>query len=321
MKLKEIDRKILTHIYHNRNPSLSKVAKELNISRDQVDYRIKKYLSEGLIKKFFTFFNYPAFGYNYLALLYLKFEKSSQIEKFLVKLNENKNVISHGKCFAKYDVYINVIFKNENEMSKFFFDLLSSEETSLSDYLILKPYLSEFYPLKFIDSQRNEEGIFSLSEKVQEKKFDEKDIKIMKMLNKNAWERITNIAYKTKSSPEQILYRIKRLEKEKVILGTRIQFDLSKLSYFATVFLINLPNLSNTIKSKLKNFVKSSPNINSFYLSFSKPNCLIQIFHKNEKEMRDTLDKLKETFKDDYISIEILPLEEELEGVNTLPFL
>jgi len=79
MELKEIDKKILTRIFQNRNPSVSKIARELKLSRDKVDYRIKKYISEGLIRKFFTFFDYSSFGYNYLVALFLKFENMTFI--------------------------------------------------------------------------------------------------------------------------------------------------------------------------------------------------------------------------------------------------
>ena len=321
MEIKEIDRKILTYINHNRNPSIAKIAKTLRISRDQVDYRIKKYLSDGFIKKFMTFFNYPSLGYNYFAAIFLKFEKLSQAEKFFKHLDKNRNVISYGRCLAKYDIYLNAIFKNENELSEFLSEILSDNESTISDYLIMKPYLSEFYPLKFINSHQTEENMFSPTEQKDLKKFDEKDIKIMKMLDKNGWEKITNIAHEIKSSPELVIYKIKRLEREKVILGTRIYFDYFSIGYFPTLLLVNMPNFSEANKNKLKRFVKESPRINNFLLSFSKPNCIIQIFHKNENELREEIKKLQDLFKDDIISIEILPLEEEINLPNMLPFL
>ena len=321
MELKEIDKKILTRIFQNRNPPVSKIARELKLSRDKVDYRIKKYISEGLIRKFFTFFDYSSFGYNYLVALFLKFEKTSHVEKFTSKLKNHKNVISYGKCLSKYDLYMNAVFRNEDELSKFISELFSSEETTLSDYLVLKPYFQEFYSMKFIDSKETDRTVFAISKINSEKEFDDKDIKIMKMLNENAWEPIVNIANKLGSSSENIIYRIKRLEKEEVILGTRIQFNLSNMGYFATLFLVDIPNLSETNKTKLKKFVKEHPGVNLFILSFSRPNCAIQIFHKSEEEMRKTINKLKEVFKTENLSIEVLPLEEEKVDINTLPFL
>ncbi len=321
MEFKEIDRKILTYINHNRNPSISKIAKSLKISRDQVDYRIKKYISEGFIKKFITFFNYSAFGYNYFAPMFLKFEKLSQAEIFFKKLEKHKNIISYGRCLAKYDIYLNTIFKNENEFSEFLSEILSDSGIILSDYVIMKPYVSEFYPLKFINLHEAEEMEFLPTLENPIKKFDEKDIKIMKMLDNNGWEKITNIAHGIKSSPELVIYKIKRLEKEKVILGSRVHFDFINIGYSPTVLLVNIPHLSDANTNKLKKFVKQSPRINNFLLSFSKPNCAIQVFHKNENELREEIKKLQDLFKDEIISVDILPLEEELKMPEMLPFL
>ena len=84
---------------------------------------------------------------------------------------------------------------------------------------------------------------------------------------------------------------------------------------------MDIPNLSETNKTKLKKFVKEHPGVNLFILSFSRPNCAIQIFHKSEEEMRKTINKLNEVFKTENLSIEVLSLEEEKVDINTLPFL
>ncbi|MBS3094721.1 Lrp/AsnC family transcriptional regulator [Candidatus Pacearchaeota archaeon] len=322
MELKESDYKILHYIFHNNNQSLTKIAKALKLSRDQIDYKMKKYLEEGVIKKFFPIFNYSAFGYNCFASLFLKFEKSNSAEKFLKILEKNKNTISYGKCSAKYDLWMNTIFKNEKELSDFISNLMSNPETPLSEYLILKPYFSELFPMKFAHSYNPESSYLILGkEQISPRKFDNKEIEIMKMLAKNSWETITNIASKIKSSPELTLYKIRKLEKDGIILGTRTQFDMQKLGYFATIVLINIPNLSETNKNKLKKFAKESKHVDSFSLFLSKPNCFIQIFHKKEIELRKTLEELTELFKNERIEIEMFPIEQELGELDTLPFL
>ncbi|MDA3836485.1 MAG: Lrp/AsnC family transcriptional regulator [Nanoarchaeota archaeon] len=52
MNLDTVDKKLITYLYHNFREPLSKIAKATNLSRDQVEYRIKKYEKEGLIIKF-----------------------------------------------------------------------------------------------------------------------------------------------------------------------------------------------------------------------------------------------------------------------------
>ena len=47
----------------------------------------------------------------------------------------------------------------------------------------------------------------------------------------------------------------------------------------------------------------------------------MQIFHKTEEELRNTLEELKQEFKDEAFDIEILLISSEEEEANTLPFL
>src|SRR3989344_1153111 len=119
MKLSQPDYKLLTYLYHHNRESVAKIAKATGISREQVDYRIKKYYDEGLIKEFVVMFNYSAFGYDIFAALLLKFERHSSVNKFMKEIRNNKNVVSWGRVYGKYDLYINSVFKNEKELGDF----------------------------------------------------------------------------------------------------------------------------------------------------------------------------------------------------------
>ena len=67
--------------------------------------------------------------------------------------------------------------------------------------------------------------------------------------------------------------------------------------------------------------VPAEMHIDSLSFSLAKPNCFLQIFHKEESELREVLQKLKETFKDKSFLIELAPLKNEGEDLNALPFL
>jgi Lrp/AsnC family transcriptional regulator for asnA, asnC and gidA len=101
MNLKPTDYKLLSYLYHNYDEPLSKIAKATKLSRDQVEYRINKYLKEGLIRKFFPIFDWSKLGYNTLAILLLKFEKPKMAEDFSKILQNNKNCMSYGKIYGK----------------------------------------------------------------------------------------------------------------------------------------------------------------------------------------------------------------------------
>jgi len=47
----------------------------------------------------------------------------------------------------------------------------------------------------------------------------------------------------------------------------------------------------------------------------------MQLFHKTPSELYETIEELKEKFSEESFTIEILPLKNEGEDINALPFL
>jgi len=320
MKLNESDYKLLSYLYHHNREPITKIAKACKLSREQVDYKIKKYLSSGLIRGFVTFFDYRKFGYNYLAALMLKFEKPSSIKQFTEKLKKSKNCMSYGKVFGKYDLFINYIFKNEKEISDHIADLISNSEYQVSDYFIIKPYLSELYPLKFFKHKDRENYTYS-SEILKERKFDKKEIAIVKVLAKDARTKLIEISKKVNISIELAHYKIKKLQKDKVLLGSRIQFDMSKFGYYFSLIFLNVRNFSKANQEKIKQFSRTSKHVTSFNLMLTRPNCILNLFHKEESELREIIDEIKELFKNESTDIEIILIGEDETEINSLPFL
>jgi len=314
MEFKGVDIKLLNYLYHNNREPFSKIAKSCNLTREQVEYRINKYLEEGVIKKFATIFNYSAFNYNYLVILFIKFEKSKSINLFLKK--EDKNCIAKGEALGKYDVYLNLIFKDENEFQEYLFNL--NEKNTIKDYIIIKPNHVELYPLKLINDYKAESyQLVNLKIKVE---LDKNDLLILKSLEENGRIKLVEIAKKVNLSPELTFYKLKQLLNKKIILGQRIDFNMKNLGYFYSLILINLKNPSKLNQDKIRSFCHNSKYINSLIFSLNKPNCIIQVFHKTEDEYRDTIEKIKDLLKDDLIELDLLLIKEE-EKVNTLPFL
>src|SRR3989344_1337315 len=319
MKLTEIDFKLLSYLYHNYRESVSKIAKETKLTREQVEYRLKKHQKEGLIKQFIPIFNYPKMGYEVIATLFMKFDKNLSVGKKGKEFSEDKNIISWGKVYGRYDVYLVAVFKNEKELNDFISRLLEDTEDPVVDYNVIKPYFAELYPLKMFKHKVKDYTLVESDFKIV--KLDEKDKEILKSFSADGRVRLIDIANKTKISSELALYKIRRLKYEGIIIGNRIQFDMGKLGYFFTLVLINVRHFSESNKKKLRDFANNYEHANSLIFSLQKPNCILQLFHKDEKELRLSIEKIKGLFKDEYIDIDILPIGEDEGKIRTLPFL
>jgi len=317
--LKPLDKKLLAYLYNDSRESDTKLAKQLKISREQVSYRIKKFEAEGIIKGYIPLINYNRLGYSIINLILLKFNKQSYAEKFKIQIAKNKNRIITTEVLSKYDLGVLFIFKNEQERNNFLSEMLSIHSSEIADYLVIGPYFSEYYPLKFLGHHELRPRIFH-EYKLKEYNLDEKEKKILVVLNKNANARIIDLAKRTNLSAELIVYKLKKLKKENVLLSTRAYFDMEKTGFFYSVILINFHNFSKQNQKKLQDFAKKSNYLDSLMFCAGKPNCYMQIFHRNVLELHKVLNDLRETFPNESITTDILPLKNEGEDVNTIPF-
>lgn len=320
MNLKEIDYKLIEYLFHNASAPVSKIAKNTKLSRDQVNYRISKYLEEGIITKFATIFNNNKLGYDYTVAIFLKFQKKLSEKEAKNKTHEGKNCQSWGRVYGNYDMYMTAIFKTQKELNSYLTSLMDNKENPLSSYLVIDPYFNELYPLKFIGGKTGE-SYLAVGHSDIKYKPDKTDLRILKTLEENGRSKIVDIAEKAGISAELALHRLKKLRKEKVILGSRVVFDIEKLGYYYTAVTFHIPNFSEEKQDKIKKFVKNSSFISSLIFTLHKPNCLINIVHKNEKELRKIIENMRDII-DEPAEIETIPLgHEEDEKINTLPYL
>ena len=84
--------------------------------------------------------------------------------------------------------------------------------------------------------------------------------------------------------------------------------------------MLNVKNLSEEVKNKIIGFTRKEKLVNTLLLSLFNPNCIIQIFHRTDSELREEIRKIKERLKDELFDIDVLLAQEE-DKVNTLPFL
>lgn len=312
MKLDAIDKKLIKYLYHSYRKPITQIAKACRISRDQAEYRLKKFESQGFIKKYVTIFNYSLLGYNEFTIVWLKLNSNKESVK--KELEKNKNVLSVGEVLSKYDLFINFVFKNKQEFEEFFNNFLE-EHKGIFDYSVFSTTYSELYPLKSF-GELKETLDYPFVEDSKEIKIEKKDLEIMKALETNGRAKITDLSKKINLSGELIAYKLKQLYKKKIILGNRIQFDMEKLGFNFAALKLKLNPLE---KNKIKSFCQQHKNINALVFGISKYNCIIQFFYQEESELRnaikDTNTMLQKNIKDS----ELLLMENE-GNVKTLPF-
>ena len=309
MKLDVIDKKLLAYLYHNYRSPITEVAKACRISRDQAEYRLKKFEKGGLIKKYLTIFNYSLLGYNDFVVVWLRL-KSNNREKIKKELEGMKHVITVGDIVADYDIVVDFIFKDKYEFEKVFYKFIEEHEEDISDYSVFMSTDAEFFPLKMFGSK--EEDSYRMVTPKEKIALEDREIQILRELEKNGRVRIIDIAHKLGISGELALYKLKQLRKKEVILGNRIQFDMQMLGFYFAVLRLKINNLNENLKGKIRSFCKNKPHTNALSFGISNNyNTLIQLFYQNEDELRKGIGEIREEFRKDISEDSLILLENE----------
>lgn len=312
------DKKLISYLYHHYREPLTKIAKACKISRDQVEYRLKKYEKEGFIRKYLTLFNYSLLGYNEFVIVWLRLNADLETKKTIKKELENmKNVVSVGEVVGNYDFFIDFAFKNKVEFEKAFYSFIRKHKASIANYSVYITTYGEFFPIKSFGNL-SEEKTFPIVKSIEPINLDIKDTKILQALEKNGRARIVDIARQTNLSSELLVYKIKQLYKKNIVLGTRILFDMEKMGFYFGVLRIKLKEQSENIRDKIAIFCKKHKHINAVSFGISDFNCIIQVFYQREEEFRQTMRDINQEFRNEIENSDILLLEKE--GiVKTLP--
>lgn len=318
--LKETDYRLLAYLFHNHNEPISKVAKATSIPRNQVAYRLKKYTNEGLIRTYFPVIQYSRLGYKRFAVIFLKFETRQNADAFADTLASHPNCISYGKAYERYDLYLNCIFKDEQQANAFIEGLFEEENITIEDYEMIMPQATALYPLKAFGNYEKDSYDLSLQTEPL-KNLDKLDEHLLSILAQTDRPSLVHLARLTGQASEKILYRLRRLKKENVILGNRIQFDMQRLGYsYATVF-VNLHRYSKENKQKVKRYVKACPHGLNILFNIKSPHIIIQLFFKEHNELQRTLEELQDLLKNERKHMDVLLIKQEEQHIRPVPFL
>jgi DNA-binding Lrp family transcriptional regulator len=105
--------------------------------------------------------------------------------------------------------------------------------------------------------KKKETSEIHIKETSERSSIDDTDKKILNMLCNDARTPITDIAAKIKEHPKTIAYRIKRMEKQKIIEAYRTIIDHNKLGFTYYKIFLNINNFTQQDLLRLKEFIKN----------------------------------------------------------------
>ena len=233
-KLDLLDKKIMYELDLNARISASQLAKKLNKSKETVNFRINRLIKNKFIKSFYTVFNTSKLRRYYIKL-YIKFknitlEKEKELFEYVSK---QKYVAYLASVEGYYDCIILVMVKNTLDMIKFHDEFMKLyggyiQEKELVTFLTTHRFNSRF----LYDGEKKKDSYYPIE--LGSYELDEIDKKILNIISKNSRIPLIDIAKELNIDHKVVKYRLKKLEKDNIILAyvTAPNFDKLNLNFF-----------------------------------------------------------------------------------------
>jgi DNA-binding Lrp family transcriptional regulator len=254
------DLKIIKELDKNCRQSNNQIARKVGLSKEVVKYRIDRLLERDVIKRFYMLSNYFKLGINkyklYFRIKNADKNKIEEIGKYFVDHNKTEWVVT---CTGRWDFIIGFLVRNVNEfdyeIQKFmnhYYEFV--HEKAVSTTLFLAHHERQLMKSKKKFTDRVHHTSRDLLEKISDL-----DMKILLTITNNARMPLVDIAKKLNTTSRVIGYRLKEMEKKKIILAYKAHIDPKSLGgLFCKMFVY----LSNTQEKNLNDFINYASSMN-----------------------------------------------------------
>lgn len=290
------DKKILYNLDFDARIPLSQLAKKVGLSEEVVGYRIKNLMRLKIIEKFYPAKDLMKLGYNYIKFLIRLRKTSSDIEKKLIdEIKNNKSIgwllVGDGMC----DITAGFFVKDMKELEKLFFGIVYKYGEMFLDVRTSIGVRIFHYKHNYIYGTKDYNALI-VGENPKQEKIDEIDNKILDLLDKDGRMPITIIAKSLNLSLNAVKYRIKRLEKEKIILGYRCKLNIRRLGYEHRKVYTFFNKVDEKKLNEIITYLRYHPQVIYTTQSIGMSILEFEVIIKNRSELYELLDNLKDRF-------------------------
>lgn len=294
IKLDLKDRKLLYELDKNCRQSNSEIGKKIRLNKNTVNYNIKRLEQGEAILGYYTVIDNSKLGYFSFRIYANFFNTKPEQENEMINWLINDNRIGVvARIESIYDFVVMIWVKDVYEFDKFWLEFKKKFRAYFwNERVDVFPSVYHFKRKYLLEDERFEGYEFVGENKKIE--HDETDLKILRLLSKNARMPLIEISSKLKIPERTVAFRIKKMEKNKIIQGYRVNINLEKIGYEYYKINMILNNFENY--DKLLEFSNSNPNIIYLDRTVTDLDFEIDVEVKNRQELLKLLEEIKANF-------------------------
>lgn len=304
------DKKILTALDMDARMPLTELAKKVGLSRQVVEYRLKRMQKEHIIFGAIGVFDSVVVGLSWYRITFrlLKITKEQKNE-FIQHLKKNKYVLWLGEVGGNWDIIVNFICQDNFKFNTLFEDIIKNYGSYVMDYEIL--IYVNVYDLEktHVLSQENERKFFYHEMKYNpEVQLDATDKEIAMELSKNALLTNIELGQKLHISGNTIKNRIIEMRKKRFLLGFRLFTNANILGYTTHMLFLEMTKFDLEKEKELYAYLKTIPNITFLTKHIGRWRIGMEIETKDVEEFQNIFVDIRGRFSDIITNFESFPL-------------
>ena len=309
IKIDAKDRKILYQLDLNCRQSLGQIAKKVGLSKQVVDYRIKRLEESGIVKGYYTIMDISRLGF-YVFKLYLKFRNPNpqivdEIVNYFVKDRDVTWVVT---CDGEWDLNVAFLVKRFVDFYKVYHEFLYKYGNYVREKDFAMPVEAFQFRRAYVLGNKTDDSKYDVMNSPITPKFegDKTDWEILKLIAPNAKMELQEMSDRLKISPKTVSNRIKNMVKIGIIQSFRALFDVPSLGYAYYKIFVGWRNMSEQKEREIFTWLRMNPNIVYITKSISNADYEFEMQAKNRDEFYEILRAFMDRFKENISYVESL---------------
>lgn len=311
-KLDLMDRKILYELDKNSRQSYKQIAKKIRSSAEVVRYRIRRLEKNNIIDYYMAIIDPEKLGY-YHYESYFRFQNmdDEKEKEFIAFLKKQNNILWLSSCSGHYDLVFSIIAKDNLEFN----EIIEKVTEKYGKYIFKKNIQATIqiphFTRNYLTQKPFTKEIPYKSGRKKVEKIDDIDFKILKYIMNKGREPIIKIAKTLKESIDIVKYRLKNLEKKKIINTYRPLINKNKIGHQLNQILFKFKNLNKNLKIQFIEYSKEFDKIVYVLDTIGTYDLIIELEPKNSNELNQILKKIRNQFSEFILDYEIITITQE----------
>ncbi|NOR85918.1 winged helix-turn-helix transcriptional regulator [archaeon] len=303
------DRKILKELFDDGRRPYSVIAKKVGLSKEVVNYRVKKILDQKILIGFNTVIDINKLGWqSYFVHTKLKNIDVNIEEKIINFITEHPNIAQVLKCIGTYDLVLKVFVKDYVEANNLMKNIEIKFKTYIGEYYIDFVDQEIPIPVPFLYAPFKIKEYNSIPKKdITPVSILPTDLQILKLLSNNSRLPVADIAKQLNMSRELARHHVKKLEKNKMIIKYRpsARSGSKAVGYSWYFVMLKLNELNDDRYKKLQFYIINNPNMTYYYKCVGSHDIMFEIRLKTSDEFNMVIMDIRTILKNDLKSHEL----------------